>query len=73
MPTSALIERLVSQFGASWVDDSTVDAWAGQGGRRVLLFAGDPVQFPEGLDVAVVLARASAQRGAALCHRGGAA
>lgn len=54
-PTSALIERLVAQFGASWVDETTLDTWAAQGGDCVVLFAGDPVQFPEGLDVAVVL------------------
>jgi hydrogenase-1 operon protein HyaE len=53
--TSALIERLAEQFGATWVDASTIDAWAAEGGNRVVLFAGDPVQFPEGLDVAVVL------------------
>ncbi len=53
--TSALVERLVEQFGATWVDETNIDAWAAAGGDRVLLFAGDPVQFPEGLDVAVVL------------------
>lgn len=53
--TSALISRLVEQFGASWVDETSIDAWAAEGGDRVVLFAGDPVQFPEGLDVAVVL------------------
>jgi hydrogenase-1 operon protein HyaE len=53
--TSALVARLVEQFGASWVDETSIDAWAGEGGDRVVLFAGDPVQFPEGLDVAVVL------------------
>lgn len=53
--TSALVERLVEQFGATWVDETSIDAWAAQGGDRVVLFAGDPVQFPEGLDVAVVL------------------
>lgn len=53
--TSALIQRLVDSFGAQWVDACTVDAWAAAGGDRVVLLAGDPVQFPEGLDVAVVL------------------
>ena len=53
--TSALVGRLVEQFGASWVDETSIDAWAAEGGDRVVLFAGDPVQFPEGLDVAVVL------------------
>lgn len=53
--TSALVARLVDQFDASWVDETSIDAWAAEGGDRVVLFAGDPVQFPEGLDVAVVL------------------
>jgi hydrogenase-1 operon protein HyaE len=52
---SAVVERLVKQFGASWVDESNIDTWAAEGGNRVLLFTGDPVQFPEGLDVAAVL------------------
>ncbi len=53
--TSPLIERLVSVHGATWVDESSIGDWAAQGGDRVVLFAGDPVRFPEGLDVAVVL------------------
>lgn len=50
-----LIERLASIHGATWVDEKTIDAWAAEGGDRVVLFAGDPIQFPEGLDVAAVL------------------
>jgi hydrogenase-1 operon protein HyaE len=53
--TSALVARLVEQFGATWVDETSIDTWAAEGGDRVVLLAGDPVQFPEGLDVAVVL------------------
>lgn len=53
--TSPLVERLVSAHGATWVDEKTIDAWAAEGGDRVVLFAGDAVQFPEGQDVAVVL------------------
>lgn len=53
--TSPLIERLVSVHGATWVNEKTIDAWAAEGGDRVVLFAGDAVQFPEGQDVAVVL------------------
>jgi hydrogenase-1 operon protein HyaE len=52
---SALIARLVDSFGATWVDDQSIDAWSAQGGDRVVLFAGDPVRFPEGQDVAAVL------------------
>jgi hydrogenase-1 operon protein HyaE len=50
-----LLARLVNEFGATWVDDTTVSDWGAQGGDRVLLLAGDPVQFPEGQDVAAVL------------------
>lgn len=53
--TSPLVARLVDSFGATWVDANTIDAWAREGGDRVVLFAGDAVRFPEGLDVAVVL------------------
>jgi hydrogenase-1 operon protein HyaE len=50
-----LVERLVREFGADWVDETTVAEWTAAGGDRVVLLAGDPVRFPEGLDVAVVL------------------
>lgn len=53
--TAPLVARLVEQFGAAWVDETSIAAWSAEGGDRVVLFAGDPVQFPEGLDVAVVL------------------
>jgi len=50
-----LQQRLVQQFGASWVTTDTLDAFLAQPGDRVLLLGGDPVRFPEALDVAVVL------------------
>src|SRR5690349_9971001 len=50
-----LVARLVSDFGATWVDASSIADWSAQGGDRVVLFAGDAVRFPEGQDVAVVL------------------
>jgi hydrogenase-1 operon protein HyaE len=52
---SALVRRLADHFGATWVSDKTVDAWAAEGGDRVVLLAGDAVRFPEGQDVAAVL------------------
>lgn len=55
LATAPLVARLAEQFGATWVDETSVAAWSAEGGDRVVLFAGDPVQFPEGLDVAVVL------------------
>ena len=62
-----LLAALVAQHGAQWVDHDNIAAWrAAQQGDHVLLFAGDPVRFPEALDVAVVLPqlqRASAAAG----------
>ena len=50
-----LIQRLAREFGATWVDEQTVADWTAGGGDRVVLLAGDPVRFPEGVDVAAVL------------------
>lgn len=50
-----LVMRLARNFGAAWVDETTVAAWSAGGGDRVVLLAGDPVRFPEGQDVAAVL------------------
>jgi hydrogenase-1 operon protein HyaE len=52
---SPLIERLVSTHGATWLTADNVSDWAAGGGDRVILLAGDPVRFPEALDLAVVL------------------
>ncbi|MDY0057308.1 MAG: hydrogenase [Methyloversatilis sp.] len=52
---SPLIDRLVSVHGATWLTADNVADWAAEGGDRVILLAGDPVRFPEALDVAVVL------------------
>lgn len=53
--TPPLLQRLVRDFGAEWVDQDGLPAWSAAGGDRVLLLAGDPVRFPEGQDVAAVL------------------
>lgn len=50
-----LVQRLAREFGATWVDETTVAEWTAGGGDRVVLLAGDPVRFPEGVDVAAVL------------------
>ncbi len=50
-----LVARLVQQFGAQWVDEANAEAFVAGPGERVLFFSGDPVRFPECLDVAVVL------------------
>ncbi|MDQ7746004.1 hydrogenase [Hydrogenophaga pseudoflava] len=50
-----LVQRLARDFGATWVDETSVAEWTAGGGERVVLLAGDPVRFPEGVDVAAVL------------------
>ncbi len=50
-----LQQRLVRQFGARWITPETIDAFLAEPGDRVLFLSGDPVRFPEALDVAVVL------------------
>jgi hydrogenase-1 operon protein HyaE len=51
-----LMQRLVREHGAHWVDQATLPAWlTAAAGDAVILIAGDAVRFPEGLDVAVVL------------------
>lgn len=50
-----LVCRLVEAHGARWVTPETLAEFAAQPGDQVLFFSGDPVRFPEGLDVAVVL------------------
>lgn len=50
-----LVCRLVEQAGARWVTPDTLAAFTEAGGDQVLFFSGDPVRFPECLDVAVVL------------------
>lgn len=50
-----LVLRLVSHAGAHWVDAAGLDSFLARGAEQVLFFHGDPVRFPEVLDVAVVL------------------
>ncbi|PPE70078.1 hydrogenase [Caldimonas thermodepolymerans] len=50
-----LIERLASAPGGAWVNDATLDAFLAEPGVAVIFLWGDPVRFPECLDVAVVL------------------
>lgn len=51
-----LLAQLVTKHQAQWLDFDNIDPWlTQQRGDQVLLFAGDPVRFPEALDVAVVL------------------
>jgi len=50
-----VMQRLIDQFGATRIEADTLATFLDRPGTSVLLLAGDPVQFPEGLDVAVVL------------------
>lgn len=53
--SAPLVRRLASLPGAGWVDLASLDDFAQRPGDRVLFFHGDPVRFPEAVDVAVVL------------------
>lgn len=55
MTTTPLLDRLVRDFAATWVTPDNHDTFTQGAGDRVLFFSGDPVRFPEGQDVAVVL------------------
>lgn len=50
-----LFDRLAQLTRATWLDPQTIEPFEQTSGDAVLVFAGDPVRFPEGLDVAVVL------------------
>lgn len=53
--THPLIARLAAVTGGHEVGPDTIADWEQQPGDAVLFFGGDPVRFPEALDVAVVL------------------
>lgn len=50
-----LVRRLAASPGARWVPAAALDAFLAEPGEQLLFFHGDPVRFPEVLDVAVVL------------------
>jgi hydrogenase-1 operon protein HyaE len=54
-PAPPLVMRLARDFGADWVDETSVTEWTARDGNRLVLLAGDAVRFPEGQDVAAVL------------------
>jgi hydrogenase-1 operon protein HyaE len=53
--TPPLMQRLVSVCDASWVREESLQDFLATPGDAVLFIAGDPVRFPECLDVAVIL------------------
>lgn len=55
MPVHPLIQRLIDTTSGAVVRPDDVEAFEALPGEAVLFFGGDPVRFPEALDVAVVL------------------
>lgn len=55
MTLHPLLQRLAERPGATLVTQATLPHFADAPGEAVLFFSGDPVRFPEALDVAVVL------------------
>lgn len=55
LPTHPLVSRLLQITGGAEVRPGDIEAFEAAGGDAVLFFGGDPVRFPEALDVAVVL------------------
>ena len=53
--TMALIDRLVELPGVSTVDEDSIDAFVDSVPAAVLFFYGDPKQYPESNDVAIIL------------------
>lgn len=50
-----LLSRLVQETGAAVLDAQTFDAWVNQPGAAMLVFAEDPQQHKETLDLAVIV------------------
>jgi hydrogenase-1 operon protein HyaE len=63
MSLHPLLARLADRTGAVVVSPDSVEAFAAAPGEAVLFFAGDPVRFPEALDIAVVLPELHALHG----------
>jgi hydrogenase-1 operon protein HyaE len=55
LDAAPLVCRLAASPGARWVDAAGLEAFLAEPGEQMLFFHGDPVRFPEVLDVAVVL------------------
>jgi hydrogenase-1 operon protein HyaE len=63
MTLHPLVRRLIDAQGATAITLATLESWLALPGDRVLFFSGDPVRFPEGVDVAVVLPELRAAHG----------
>jgi hydrogenase-1 operon protein HyaE len=63
MALHPLLTRLAALTDAVVIAPDTVEAFESAAGAAVLFFSGDPVRFPEALDVAVVLPELHAVNG----------
>ncbi len=61
-PLHPLLARLVAETGASVLSPETFDAWAGEPGAAMVVFAEDPERFKETLDIAVIVPELHASR-----------
>ncbi len=55
LPLHPLLERLAANTGGAALTPADLDGFLNEAGDGVLFCGGDPVQYPECLDVAVVL------------------
>ena len=53
--SAPLIDALVERHGLPRLDETGLDAFVAGGTHSLLFLAGDPVKYPEALDVAVIL------------------
>jgi hydrogenase-1 operon protein HyaE len=63
MTLHPLVRRLIDSHAARAITPDELPGWRDGPGSRALFFAGDPVRFPEALDVAVVLPELRAASG----------
>lgn len=66
MDRHPLLDRLATVTGGTDVGPDQIEAFEARPGDAVLFFGGDPVRFPECLDVAVVLPELRTQFGGTL-------
>ena len=57
-----LLARLVRETGAALLDAERFEAWAGQPGAAMVVFAEDPERYKETLDLAVIVPELHASR-----------
>ena len=53
--SAPLIDALVERHGLPFLNEAGLDTFVADGAHSLLFLAGDPVKYPEALDVAVIL------------------